>query len=110
MGELVFIGLGLHDELGLSLRGREEAGSCDLLFLELYTSVMPGLHLHELSKLVGKDVRVLSGGTLRKMRKRLFCRRLEVERSVSWFLAIRWSPPRTLTYAYEPTRPVLGRE
>ena len=60
MGELVFIGLGLHDELGLSLRGRAEAESCDSLFLELYTSVMPGLHLDNLNKLVGKNVRVIS--------------------------------------------------
>lgn len=60
MGELVFIGLGLHDEFGLSLRGQEEARSCDLLFSELYTSVMPGLHLDNLKNLVGKDVDVLS--------------------------------------------------
>jgi diphthine synthase len=60
MGELVFIGLGLHDELGLSLRGREEAGSCNSLFLELYTSVMPGLAIGNLNKLVGREVKVLS--------------------------------------------------
>lgn len=60
MGELVFIGLGLHDEFGLSLRGQEEARSCDLLFSELYTSVMAGLDPRHLKELVGKDVRVLS--------------------------------------------------
>lgn len=60
MGELIFIGLGLHDEFGLSLRGQEEARSCDLLFSELYTSLMPGLSLGNLRKLVGRDVRVLS--------------------------------------------------
>ena len=60
LGELVFIGLGLHDELGLSLRGQHEAESCDFVFLELYTSIMPGLHLDNLNKLVGKEVRVLS--------------------------------------------------
>lgn len=59
-GELVFIGLGLHDEHGLSLRGRSEAESCDLLFAEFYTSVMPGLHLANLVKIVGKDVKLLS--------------------------------------------------
>jgi diphthine synthase len=60
LGELVFIGLGLHDEFGLSLRGQEEARSCDLLFSELYTSLMPGLSLGNLKKLVGRDVHVLS--------------------------------------------------
>jgi len=61
-GELVFIGLGLHDEFGMSLRGQEEAKSCDLLFAEFYTSVMPGLSLENLRRIVGKDVRVLSRG------------------------------------------------
>jgi diphthine synthase len=58
--ELIFIGLGLHDENGLSLRGQTEARSCDLLFAEFYTSVMPGLSLKNLEKIVGKPVRVLS--------------------------------------------------
>ena len=60
MGELVFIGLGLHDELGLSLRGRAEARSCDSLFMELYTNMMPGLKAESLQQIVGKPVRVLS--------------------------------------------------
>lgn len=59
-GELVFIGLGLHDEYGLSLRGRAEAESCDLLFAEFYTGVMPGLQLENLVKIIGRDVKLLS--------------------------------------------------
>ena len=60
MGELIFIGLGLHDELGLSLRGQAEARACDHVFAELYTSVMPGLSLQRLSQLVGRPVEFLS--------------------------------------------------
>lgn len=60
MGELVFIGLGLHDEFGMSLRGQREAKSCNHLFAEFYTSVMPGLNLENLRKLVGQPVQVLS--------------------------------------------------
>jgi len=60
MGDLVFIGLGLHDELGLSLRGQAEARACDYVLVELYTSVMPGLSLQRLSQLVGRPVEVLS--------------------------------------------------
>lgn len=60
MGELVFIGLGLHDENGMSLRGQREAESCNHLFAEFYTSVMPGLNLENLTRLVGKPVQVLS--------------------------------------------------
>ena len=59
-GELVFIGLGLHDEYGLSLRGQAEAESCDFLFAEFYTSVMPGLQLANLAKIIGKDVKLLT--------------------------------------------------
>lgn len=60
MSELVFIGLGLHDESGMSLRGQTEAKSCDLLLSEFYTSAMPGLNSENLKTLVGKDVHVLS--------------------------------------------------
>ena len=60
LAELVFIGLGLYDEFGLSLRGLTEAKSCDYLFAEFYTSVMPGLNLENLMKTVGKTVQVLS--------------------------------------------------
>ena len=60
MGELVFIGLGLHDEYGMSLRGQLEAKSCDFLFAEFYTSRMPGLNVDGLERLVGKKVQVLS--------------------------------------------------
>jgi len=60
VGELVFIGLGLHDEYGLSLRGQLEAKSCDFLFAEFYTSRMPGLNVDGLERLVGKKIQVLS--------------------------------------------------
>jgi diphthine synthase len=60
MGELIFIGLGLYDELGLSLRGQAEARGCDRVFAEFYTSVMPGLRIERLGEALGKPVRILS--------------------------------------------------
>lgn len=60
MGELIFVGLGLHDEKGISLRGIEEVKSADAVFAEFYTSLMAGLSVKELEKLVGKKVSVLS--------------------------------------------------
>ena len=60
VGELIFIGLGLHDELGMSLRGLAEAKSCDFLFTEQYTNPMPGLNLGNLAAITGKNVIVLS--------------------------------------------------
>jgi len=60
LGELVFIGLGLHDETGISLRGVEVARSCDMLFAEFYTNLMSGLSMPNLEKIVGMKITVLS--------------------------------------------------
>ncbi|MCW4005863.1 MAG: diphthine synthase [Candidatus Bathyarchaeota archaeon] len=57
--ELVFVGLGLNDECGLSLAGLEEAKASDAVFLELYTSLLPGFSLRRLEELVGKPVTVI---------------------------------------------------
>ena len=59
-GQLKFIGLGLHSELGISMRGLDEAKEANLILAELYTSLMPGLSLQRLEKLLGKPVKVLS--------------------------------------------------
>ncbi|MEM2123013.1 MAG: diphthine synthase [Candidatus Bathyarchaeia archaeon] len=57
---LTFVGLGLYDETGLSLKGLEEVKGADLLFAEFYTSLMPGLSVPRLVALAGKRVRILS--------------------------------------------------
>jgi diphthine synthase len=60
MGELVFVGLGLHDEKGVTLRGLEEARAADDVFAEFYTSALLGTRLPALESLVGKPIRRLS--------------------------------------------------
>jgi diphthine synthase len=40
MGKLIFIGLGLGDERGITLRGLEAAKSCKNIFMENYTSIL----------------------------------------------------------------------
>ncbi len=60
LGEIVFVGLGLHDEKGTSLRGLEEIRSADDVFIELYTSLLPNLSLKRLKELAGKEISVLS--------------------------------------------------
>jgi len=60
VGELVFIGLGLHNELGMSLRGQNEAQTCDAVFMERYTNTMPNLSIENLQTMIGKPIRVLS--------------------------------------------------
>ena len=59
MGELVFIGLGLHDEKGITLRGLEEARAADVVFAESYTSGLSGASLESVQRLIGKPVRKL---------------------------------------------------
>jgi diphthine synthase len=58
--ELIFIGLGLNDEKGISLKGLEEAKTADGVFLELYTSLLPDFSLKQLEALLGKRVHVVT--------------------------------------------------
>src|SRR5438309_10301690 len=60
MGELVFVGLGLHDEKGITLRGLEEARSADAVLAELYTSGLAGAAVGSVERLIGKKIRRLS--------------------------------------------------
>ena len=60
MNELVFIGLGLYDEKDISFRGLEELKAADAIFVELYTSLMPGLSIQKLEELTGKAITVVS--------------------------------------------------
>jgi diphthine synthase len=57
---LVFVGLGLYNEEGISLRGVEEVRKADHIFLERYTNVMPGLSITRLESITGKQIVVLS--------------------------------------------------
>jgi len=60
LGKLFFVGLGLYDERDLSLRGLEEIKQADKVFAELYTSLMTGLSIQKLEKLVGKKISIVS--------------------------------------------------
>lgn len=60
MGELVFVGLGLYDEKGMSLKGLEETKNADAVFVELYTSLMPNLSIKNLEKIINKKLHVVS--------------------------------------------------
>lgn len=60
MNELVFIGLGLYDEKDVSIRGLEELKKADTVFAEFYTSLMPGLSIRNLEKMIEKKVQIVS--------------------------------------------------
>jgi diphthine synthase len=57
--ELVFVGLGLNDEEGISFRGLEETRKADSVFMELYTSFLPDFSLRRFEALAGKKVALL---------------------------------------------------
>lgn len=54
---LVLIGLGLHNEKDLTLRGIEAAKNADKAYIELYTSIWRGKG--ELEKIIGKKIEEL---------------------------------------------------
>jgi diphthine synthase len=60
MRELVFVGLGLNDEKGISLNGLEEAKTADTVFMELYTSLLPDFSIKNLETLIGKQIQAIS--------------------------------------------------
>jgi diphthine synthase len=60
LNELVFVGLGLHDEKGISLQGLEEAKTAENAFIELYTSLLPDFSIERLEALTGKKVHVIT--------------------------------------------------
>jgi diphthine synthase len=58
--ELVFVGLGLHDEKGISLKGIEETKTADHAFIELYTSLLPRFSTKRFEAMVNKQVRIVT--------------------------------------------------
>ena len=60
MGELTFIGMGLYSETDISLRGLKKAKEVDAVFVDYYTSLMPGLSQQKLQELIGKRIHAVS--------------------------------------------------
>ncbi|KAL7747638.1 diphthine synthase [Sorochytrium milnesiophthora] len=53
---LYVIGLGLGDEKDITLRGRDAIVSCERVFLEAYTSILPGIDTAKLEAFYGKKI------------------------------------------------------
>jgi diphthine synthase len=60
LGEIVFVGLGLYDEMGISLHGLEEVKTADTAFIELYTSFMPNFSIKRFEERSGNKLNVVS--------------------------------------------------
>eukprot|EP00938_MAST-03A_sp_MAST-3A-sp1_P002243 g2243.t1 len=54
--KLYLIGLGLGSERDITLRGLDAVRECDGVFLEAYTSILPGVDIEKLEKLYGKEI------------------------------------------------------
>ncbi|HLN45335.1 MAG TPA: diphthine synthase [Candidatus Sulfotelmatobacter sp.] len=64
MKQLIFVGLGLNDEKGISLHGLEETRNADTVFMELYTNLLPEFSLKQFEALSTKKVNILSRSNL----------------------------------------------
>lgn len=60
MKELVFVGLGLNDEKGITAKGLDETRTADAVFMENYTSCMPDFSLERFEALCGKRVQLIT--------------------------------------------------
>jgi diphthine synthase len=56
----VFVGLGLHDEKGVSLQALEEIKTADYVFAELYTNFLPHLSIKRFEAMIKKQIHVVS--------------------------------------------------
>jgi len=59
LAELVFVGLGLNDDLGMSLRALEETKTADHVFIELYTSFLPDFSIKRFTEVSGKTPQIM---------------------------------------------------
>ena len=59
-GTLTFVGLGLNDDSGVSVRGLKEIETADVVFAESYTSAPSEGSLERLERKVGKKISVLA--------------------------------------------------
>ncbi|MEE8402791.1 MAG: diphthine synthase [Candidatus Hydrothermarchaeaceae archaeon] len=68
---LTLIGLGLHDEEDVTIKGLKEAKACDILFAEFYTSTMAGTLIERLEALIGKKISVLERSDLEEQSEKI---------------------------------------
>jgi len=60
MGELIFVGLGLYDDMDISLRGLDAIKNSDFIYAEFYTSLMSGFSLEGFKRTISRDVSIVS--------------------------------------------------
>jgi diphthine synthase len=82
MRELVFVGLGLNDEKGISIRGLEEIKNAENVFIELYTNLMPNFSVNNLEISSGKQLHILSRNELEEEKGEIILKAAEKGKAV----------------------------
>ena len=82
MKELVFVGLGLNDEKGITVKGLDETRTADAVFMENYTSRMPDFSLERFEALCGKRVQLITRRDLEEEGGRVIIQAAKVGKTV----------------------------
>jgi diphthine synthase len=82
LNELVFVGLGLNDEKGITIKGLEETKTADHVFMEAYTSRMPDFSLAGFEVLCGRKIKVVNRHTLEEENGKLILNAAEKGKTV----------------------------
>ncbi len=82
MKELVFVGLGLNDEKGITVKGLDETKTADAVFMENYTSRMPDFSLERFEALCGKRVQLITRRDLEEEGGRVILQAAKVGKTV----------------------------
>ena len=82
MKELVFVGLGLNDEKGITVKGLDETRTADAVFMENYTSRMPDFSLERFEALCGKRVQLITRRDLEEEGGRVILQATKVGKTV----------------------------
>ena len=82
MKELVFVGLGLNDEKGITIKGLEETKTADQVFIETYTSRMPDFSLERFESYCGRKIQTVDRQTLEEENGKLILKAAEKGKTV----------------------------
>ena len=82
LNELVFVGLGLNDEQGITVKGLEETKSAGAVFMETYTSLMPQFSLQRFEELCGRKVQMVNRRMLEEESGKIILNAAQVGKAV----------------------------
>jgi len=80
--ELVFVGLGLNDEKGITIKGLEETKTANQVFIETYTSRMPDFSLERIESYCGRKIQTVDRQTLEEENGKLILKAAEKGKTV----------------------------